>query len=312
MNKNDIKNRRRPARRKKENNFREWVVKTSNITLFAFLEEVYPSLSRNNIKHLLSSHRVSIHGAMVSQFDFILNKGDSVIVFQDPIKRSGSKNKLPIIYEDDELIAIDKPSTLLSVSSDKEKRNTAYRLVMDYVQSKDRHTRIYVVHRIDEDTSGVLLFVKNEKLARELQDNWQSLVKKRGYYAVVEGKMEKSTGTYVDYLKENKLNLMYVTDDKKYGKLCKTSYEVIRESEKYSLLDISIDSGRKNQIRVQLGYRNHHVLGDDKYGEPANPLNRLALHAYELSLLHPQTKKLMKFRSKMPKEFMALFDENKK
>lgn len=273
--------------------------------LLTFLIQKYPSLSRNNVKSLLSNHQVAVDGAPISQFNFMLAKDDIVIVSKRRIAKK-ERRDLPIIFENDELIVINKPSGLLSVASDNEKGRTAYRLVTDYVQQKDRHNRIYVVHRLDEDTSGVLVFAKSVKLRDALQKEWQNLVKKRGYYAIVEGKMEKDSDTFIDYLKENSLNLMYVTKNIKEGKKCVTHYKVIKNTKDYSLLDINIESGRKNQIRVQLGHRNHHVIGDDKYGEPSNPLKRLGLHAYELSFVHPFTNKLLKFVAPMPSEFKGL------
>lgn len=273
--------------------------------LLSFLLSKYPNLSRNNVKSLLSNHQVAVDGAPISQFNFELAKDDIVIVSKRRIAKKQRKD-LPIIFENDELIVINKPSGLLSVASDSEKGRTAYRLITDYVQQKDRHNRIFVVHRLDEDTSGVLVFAKNAKIRDALQKNWSTIVKKRGYFAIVEGKMEKDNDTFIDYLKENSLNLMYVTKNTKDGKKCVTHYKVIKSTKDYSLLDVDIDSGRKNQIRVQLGYRNHYVIGDDKYGEPSNPINRLGLHAYELVFLHPFTNKLMKFSCPMPKEFLSL------
>lgn len=274
--------------------------------LLDFLLVKYPKLSRNAVKSLLSNHHVSVDGAPVSQYNLQLTKEDTVIVSKLRISKKTRAN-LPIIYEDDELIAINKPSGVLSIASDREKARTAYRMVNDYVQQKNKHNRIYVIHRLDEDTSGVLVFAKNPRIKETLQKNWNDIVKKRGYFAVVEGEMEKAEDTYIDYLKENSLNLMYVTNDKKNGKKCITNYKVIKYNKKYSLLDINIETGRKNQIRVQLGHHNHHVIGDDKYGEPSNPLKRLGLHAYELAFIHPISQKMMLFKAPMPEEFKKLF-----
>ena len=289
--------------------FKEYKVK-EEIGLLDFLLKTLTNQSRNNVKSLLKNHMVAVDGAPITQFDFQLSKDDIVIVSKNRInKHSVSKKEVNIIYEDDEFIVIDKPSGLLSVASDKEKGKTAYRLVTDYLQAIDKHNRVYVVHRIDEDTSGVLMFAKNPKIRDILQDKWQEIVKARRYYAVVEGKMKFKEETLINYLKENKNNMMYVTDDKKNGKLCKTSYKVLKENDKYSLLDINIDSGRKNQIRVQLGHLGHFVLGDDKYGEPDNPISRLALHAYELEFVHPINKKTYRFKAKMPTSFLDLFSK---
>ncbi len=304
MNKND---------RKKEfhtgkvnpNSIKEFKVH-EDCELLEFLLSKYPKLSRNAVKSLLSNHQVSVDGAPVSQYNLHLTKEDTVIVSKTRITKKVRAN-LPIIFENDEFIVINKPSGLLSIASDREKGRTAYRMVNDYVQQKDKHNRIYVVHRLDEDTSGVLVFAKNPKTKDVLQKNWNDIVIKRGYYAIVEGQLEKQEDTFIDYLKENSLNLMYVTNDRKTGKRCVTHYKVMDSNKYYSLLDVEIDSGRKNQIRVQLGHRNHHVIGDDKYGEPSNPIKRLGLHAYVLSFTHPISKKLYEFKAPMPKEFKTLF-----
>ena len=182
-------------------------------------------------------------------------------------------------------------------------------MLSDYVQQKDKHNRIFVVHRLDEDTSGVLMVAKNVKIQQALQNNWNDIVKKRGYYAIVEGVMEKKSDTIKSYLRKNSQNLMYSSKKAGDGQLAITHYKVIKSNDKYSLLDVNIDTGRKNQIRVHLGERGHHIIGDDKYGEPANPIKRLGLHAYELDFIHPLTGKLVKFTSPMPKEFQTLFEK---
>lgn len=306
MNKND---------RKKEihngkvnpNSIKEFKVH-EDCELLEFLLSKYPKLSRNAVKSLLSNHQVSVDGAPVSQYNLQLTKEDTVIVSKMRITKK-VRNNLPIIFENDELVVINKPSGLLSIASDREKGRTAYRMVSDYVQQKDKHNRIYVVHRLDEDTSGVLVFAKNPRIKEVLQKEWNDIVRKRGYFAIVEGNMEKDEDTFVDYLKENALNLMYVTNDRKNGKKCVTHYKVIKRNKNYSLLDIDIDSGRKNQIRVQLGHRGHYVVGDDKYGEPSNPLKRLGLHAYNLTFVHPISKKVYEFKAPMPEEFDKLFQK---
>lgn len=276
--------------------------------LLDFLLLTLKGQSRNSVKGLLSHHLISVDGAPISQFDFKLFKDDVVIISNKPIKKK-KQSKLPIIYEDDEIIAIDKPSGLLTIPSDKEKGKTVYRLLTDYVQQKDKHNRIFIVHRLDEDTSGVLIVTKNEKLREAWQNKWNDLVIDRGYYAVVEGVMKEKEGTRKSYLKSNSLNLMYSSSDKVHGQLAITHYKVTKECKEYSLLDVHIDSGRKNQIRVHLGDLGHYVIGDDKYGNPANPLKRLGLHAYSLVLKHPFTEKVMTFKSPIPKEFLKLFSE---
>ena len=304
MNKND-KKRQLPRGKVNPNSIKEFKVH-EEAELLEFLFAKFPKLSRNAVKSILSGHYVAVNGAPVSQFNLKLSKDDIVIVSKQRISKK-NRQDLPIIFENEEFIVINKPSGLLTIPSDNEKGRTAYRMVNDYVQQKDKHSRIFVVHRLDEDTSGVLMFAKNPKIKDILQKNWSDIVLERGYYAIVEGKMEKQQDTLVDYLKENTLNLMYVSDDKKHGKKCVTQYKVLRYKNALSLLDVKIDTGRKNQIRVQLGHIGHHVIGDDKYGEPSDPLRRLGLHAYKLKLVHPVTKKILEFEAPMPKEFEKLF-----
>ncbi|HNX15976.1 MAG TPA: RluA family pseudouridine synthase [Bacilli bacterium] len=307
-------NKNKPAPKKNEvnkdyRNLKQFPIK-KQCELLAFLLESFPSQSRNSIKSLLSSHRVSIDGAPVSQFNFKLFPGDTVIISSSPIRKK-TRSNLPIIYEDSEFIVINKPSGLLSVASDKEKGSTAYRMLSDYVQQKDKHNRIFVIHRLDEDTSGVLMVAKSPTIQKKLQDHWNELVVKRGYYAIVEGKMENPKGTVKSYLKKNTQNMMYSSQKPKDGQLAITNYEVIQESDSYSLLDVNIETGRKNQIRVHMGDLGHFVIGDDKYGNPSNPLKRLGLHAYCLELKHPDTGKVLKFTSPMPKDFSLLFSQKK-
>ncbi len=299
-------NKKRFEHRSKDySGIREYPV-TKECELLEFLLETFKDQSRNSVKSLLSNHRVSVDGAPISQFNFKLFKGDTVIISKTAIHKK-TRGNLPIIYENSEMIVINKPSGLLSIASDKEKGSTAYRMLTDYVQQKDKHNRIFVVHRLDEDTSGVLMVAKNQKLQQALQDNWNDLVKSRGYYAIVDGILENKTGTIKYYLKKNSQNMMYSSKKDKDGQFSVTHYKVIAETDKYSLLDVHIDSGRKNQIRVHLGDIGHHVVGDDKYGHPSNPLKRLGLHAYELELTHPLTGKNLKFVAPVPKEFKILF-----
>lgn len=303
------KNKQRFEHKSKDyKNLREYPVK-KHCELLEFLLETFKDQSRNSVKSLLGSHRVSVDGAPVTQFNFKLFPGDTVIISSTPIRKK-TRSNLPILYEDEEIIVINKPSGLLSIASDKEKGATAYRMLSDYVQQKDKHNRIFVVHRLDEDTSGVLMVAKNPNIQKALQDNWNDIVSKRGYFAIVEGKMPNKTGTIRSYLKKNAQNMMYSSKDKN-GQLSITHYRVIKENDNYSLLDVNIDTGRKNQIRVHLGDLGHHVIGDDKYGEPSNPIKRLGLHAYCLELTHPIKGKKMKFNAPIPEEFSIIFPKEK-
>lgn len=307
------KNAKRPPNPKKglvdPNKIKEYPVYVET-TLLEFLFFKMPTTPRKTVKSLLAHHQVSVGGVPVSQFDYKLYPEDVVIVSRNKIAKRETKD-LPIIYEDQDIIAINKPSGLLSIASDREKGRTAYRLVADYVAAKNRKDRIFVVHRLDEDTSGVLIFAKNYETREALQNHWQEVVSVRAYYAIVEGKMEQNEGVLQDYLDENDLHLVYVTKNKTKGKLSITAYKVIEYKEPYSLLDVHLSSGRKNQIRVQLGHRGHHIIGDDKYGEPANPIKRLGLHAYELKFVNPLNGKEYDLKAPMPESFKPLFFKKK-
>ena len=218
-----------------------------------------------------------------------------------PIKKERIKPKFEILYEDDDLIAINKPSGLLSVESDKD-RNSAYKLVNEYLQSKNKNDRCYIVHRIDKETSGVLIFAKNRKLHSIYRLKWNDYVITREYYALVEGKLKNKSGTIKSYLKENQYNLMYSTQDRK-GELAITNYEVISSNLDYSLVRVLIDTGRKNQIRVHMHEMGNPIVGDEKYGFNKNPLKRLGLHASILEIKNPLDGRIMRFEAKCPKEF---------
>lgn len=221
------------------------------------------------------------------------------------------KKKLDIIYEDKEILVVNKPSGILTVSTPKEKEKTLFHAVSDYVKKSNPKAKVFIVHRLDKDTSGIVMFAKNQTIKYTYQNAWDKLVLKRGYKAVVDGVLEKKTGTIKSYLKETKTLLVYSSNDKKNGKLAITNYKVIKENKRYSMLDIDIKTGRKNQIRVHMKDINHPILGDKKYGNKKSPTSRLMLHAGELAIINPKTKKKMEFISKVPKSFDLLFNEGR-
>lgn len=289
-----------------------FTVTGGEINLLDFLIASLTSESRNNIKAFLSRKQILVNDVPISQFDYKLVSKDVVKV--TPYSNRSVNNvkgvKLKVIYEDDELLVINKPSGLISVASEKESNITAYRLVSDYVSTADKNARIYVVHRLDENTSGVLLFAKNNALKLALQDDWNKLVKKRGYFGVVEGVIEKESDTIKSYLLQTKTNMVYSGHKSKDAKYAETAYKVIKHNDFYTLLDINISTGRKNQIRVHMRDIGHPVVGDNKYGEEEKPLSRLMLHSYELTLTHPLNGKLLSFKANPPSEFAQLVKEN--
>jgi len=288
---------------------KEYDVK-SETTLLPFLYEKYSSISKNAVKSILKNKQVAINGAPISQFDAPLFPEDVVMISKTRIPVKRPQEKFPLIYQDEEIIVINKPAGLLSIPTDKVKTKTAFRLVSDYMQYKDKHSRLYVVHRLDERTSGVLIFAKKQEIKDAFQENWNQNLKDRGYLAIVDGYLDKKEDTLLHYLCDSKTHLMFLTNKgNPQGKLCITKYKVIAEREGYSLLDVHISTGRKNQIRVQLGAIGHNVIGDDKYGNPTDPIKRLGLHAYLLEYEHPITKRQFKFRAPVPKEFTKLFPD---
>lgn len=212
------------------------------------------------------------------------------------------KDRLDIIYEDKEFIAVNKPAHMLTIATENEKINTLYHKVYEYLKKKNKNNKVFIVHRLDKDTSGIVVFAKNQSIKELLQSDWNKLAKTREYLAVVEGYVDPIKGTIKEYLKETKTLLTYATDDKS-GKEAITNYEVLKRSSSFSSLKINIQTGRKNQIRVAMQNINHPIIGDKKYGSTKNPLRRVCLHASKLELIHPINQKLLCFESKIPKEF---------
>ncbi|MDY5983817.1 MAG: RluA family pseudouridine synthase [Anaeroplasma sp.] len=278
--------------------------------------------SRNNVKNLLSHHMVLVNGSPVSQYNLMLAKDDEVKITKKPQLdmprvKNNSKNKkdkpkrvyLDILYEDDDFIAINKPNGLLSVESDKE-RECAFSYVLEYMQENDPKSRPFVLHRIDKETSGVLVFAKNVKIHSMLKLNWNEYIKTREYFAMVEGTLKEKEGRITSYLKENQNNLVYSTQDPS-GLLAVTDYKVKKENGQYSLLSVLIFTGRKNQIRVHMHDIGNPIVGDDKYGCTKNPLKRLGLHASRLEFLHPITKELISIKAPVPNIFYGPFEKER-
>lgn len=305
MNKNDVK-KKLPKKGLIDPNKTKTYLVYHETDLLTFLREKIPGQNQHNIRHMISNHQVAVGGAPTNQWFYKLYPEDEVTVSWTPIKKRERKD-LPIIYEDDDIIAINKPSGLLSVASDREKGKTAYRLVTDWLTQTRKDARVFVVHRLDEDTSGVLIFAKNWEVREALQNAWSEIVTKRGYYAIVEGEDIDEAGTLKDYLWQDETFTVHITKNKTKGKLAITHYKKMAAKGGYALLDVNIDTGRKNQIRAQLGHIGHYVIGDDRYGEPSNPIKRLGLHAYELDFKNPLNGKEYKISAEIPAAFKKLF-----
>lgn len=221
------------------------------------------------------------------------------------------KKKLDIIYEDKNILVVNKPSGILTVSTPKEKEKTLFHEVSYYVKKSNPKAKIFIIHRLDKDTSGIVMFAKSQNIKYDYQNKWDDLVIKRNYVAVVNGSLEKKKDTIKSYLKETKTLLVYSTEDKKNGKLAITDYEVLKENKRFSMLNVEIRTGRKNQIRVHMKDIGHSILGDTKYDGKKSPLNRLLLHANLLTIKNPKTNKIMEFKSDVPKLWNLLFEEEK-
>lgn len=213
------------------------------------------------------------------------------------------KEKLDIIYQDKSIIVINKPANLLTIASEKEKFNTLYNEVYTYEKQKHKSNKIFIVHRLDKNTSGIVVFAKSEKIKNILQDNWDDHAKTRSYIAIVEGILDDKENTIKSWLKETKTYLTYSSNKPNDGKLAITKYKVKSTKNNTSTLLVNLLTGRKNQIRVHLNDIGHPVLGDKKYGSKLNPLKRLGLHAYQLELMHPITKEILHLEAKLPDEF---------
>ena len=268
------------------------IIVKENIQLYDFLRLNLNNLSKNSIKNLLHNNYVYVNDKCVTKYDYILNTSDVV-----DIKDS---NNLNIIYEDKDIIVVNKPYNLLTISTEKEKNKTLYNIVSNYVKQKNKNNKIFIIHRLDKDTSGIVMFAKNEKIKELYQKNWNDIVKNRCYFAIVNGIMKEKEKIIKSYLIEDKNKIVHSTGSKN-GKIAITSYKVIKEKDNMSLLDINILTGRKNQIRVHMKENNTPILGDTKYG--INKDKRMYLHAYKLELINPKTKKLMSFETNIPEEF---------
>lgn len=275
--------------------------------LMNFLLEKLPGKGRNNIKSLLTHRQVTVENKVVTQYNHPLQPGQEVIINWSLVRDEAQIKGLKLIYEDAELIVIDKPAGLLSIASDKEKVYTAYHQLTDYVRQKSPDNRIFIVHRLDRDTSGVMLFAKNEEVKHSLQDAWKELVVDRAYVAVVEGRVNQAEGTIKSWLLETKTKMMYSSSKPGDGLEAITHFKVLQAASQYSLLEIRLETGRKNQIRVHMKDIGHSIVGDKKYGSTINPVGRLGLHAHLLAFHHPITGEIMRFETEVPKNFTRLF-----
>ncbi|MDR3246673.1 MAG: RluA family pseudouridine synthase [Prevotellaceae bacterium] len=269
--------------------------------LFDFILAKMGGMSKTKVKSLLSHRQVSVNDKTETKYDFPLKENDKVVIGFSKQNTDFHHAKLRIIYEDDYLIAVNKSEGLLAVATDREEETTAFHIVKDYLRKKNPESRLYIVHRIDRETSGVLLFAKTKDIQLALHENWHNDVHKRIYYALVEGVVGKDKDSIVSWLTENsKSKKVHSASHDNGGQKAITHYQVIERYDKFSLLKIELETGRKNQIRVHMQSIGHPVVGDKKYGAQTSLTGRLGLHAAVLVIRHPATKQIVKFESELP------------
>jgi 23S rRNA pseudouridine1911/1915/1917 synthase len=296
-----------------------FIVREKHTTLFEYLEKELHGIKRTTLKNYLRHQAVFVNGTPISRHDHPLKSGDKVTVERDKQKAEANRYRshLEIIHEDDALLVIEKPPGLLTISTEKVKTNTAFYQAHEYLKMyqalqhpKNRKPRelpskmLFIVHRLDRDASGLLVLAKTPDAKYFLQENWAEFEKK--YYAVVEGTLAKPSGEISSYLKENKiLRVISSKEELPDSKHAVSQYKVLKVAGPRSLVEVTLKTGRKHQIRVHLASIGHPILGDKDYGN-ASLSKRLALHAYHLSIVHPVTKKRMTFQSKLPQEIERL------
>lgn len=275
--------------------------------LLAFLLTALSGKGRNTVKSMLARGQIAVDGQAVTAYNYPLQPGHVVSVQTGFVPKDIPLAGLKILHEDDDVIVVYKEAGLLSVAADDGDELTAYRQLMAHVRNRDASQRIFVVHRLDRDTSGVMMFAKSEAIQQALQTTWQDTVRERTYVALVEGQVKKPEGTISSWLKENKAMKMYSSPYPNDGQHAVTHYKVLQSNREFSLLEVQLETGRKNQIRVHMQDIGHPVVGDRKYGSRSRALGRLGLHARVLAFVHPATGKLMRFESDIPKPFLAPF-----
>ncbi len=274
--------------------------------LLEFISTALSDAKRSDIKKWLKFGHFAIDGGVTTAFDAPVSQGSvAELNLTRPFVVSRHP-RLKIVYEDDGIIVVDKGYGLLSVGTDSSKKSnveTAYSILRDYVKSVHPSNKIFIVHRLDRDTSGLMVFAKNIEAKEALQHNWNNMVLERKYVALLDGELEKGGGEIRSHLAETSQHEVYSTEDPEEGKLAVTRYKVRRRGKGHTLAEFSLDTGRKNQIRVHARDLGCPITGDKRYGNGSGPLHRLALHAETLRFAHPITRQDMNFTSPIPSQF---------
>jgi RluA family pseudouridine synthase len=278
----------------------------SETQLLDYLQAMFPDSSRTTLRQMLQADRVRVNGKLEKYARRGLTTGDTV----DIAPRAQPQlipPEVAVLFEDDDIIVIFKEVGLLTVATPGEQQRTAQAFLNDYLSAKKIRERIHVVHRLDRDTSGVLVFARNFEAREALKEQFAAHHIDRVYIAVIEGAMPKATGTIRSYLREDRdFTVRSVRDESQGGKLAITHYHTQAKGERYSRLQVTLETGRKNQIRAHLSESGHPVVGDKRYGAQTDPLRRLGLHAAVLGFRHPLTGKALRFEAPLPDSFRSL------
>ncbi|AQG78962.1 RluA family pseudouridine synthase [Spirosoma montaniterrae] len=277
--------------------------------LMAFLLANLPGKNRNNIKSLLKNKQILVDGNVYTQYNHPLQPGQAVTVTAERTAQSAQYRGLTLLHEDHNLLIINKHAGLLSMATDKGNERTAYSILSDYVKKQNPKNKIFIVHRLDRETSGVMVFARSEEVQRLMQESWNATTKQRTYLALVEGVPEPPAGTITSYLRESKALIVYSSQNPEGGQLAVTNYSVQKAANGYALLKLELETGRKNQIRVHMQDLGHPIAGDAKYGATTDPIGRLGLHAEVLAFDHPVTGQAMRFDAPTPKAFQSILKQ---
>jgi len=275
--------------------------------LMSFLIQALPKKNRNNIKTMLKERQVEVNGTAVTQFNHPLQAGQKIIIRHSRGSDEKSLRGITILHEDAELIAIDKHAGILSVPSKSSKHQNAQGILQRHVRLQGKRTGVFPLQRLERESSGVMLFACNENLQKQFLRKWDKLVQQRSYLVVVEGTVEAEKGEIRSYINESGGFKVSSSQNSEKGELAETSYKVLKRSALFSMLEVHVKGGKKDQIRVHMVELGHPVIGDLKYGSQTNPSDRLGLHAWKLTVQHPVTEDLISIEAPVPRKLSRLF-----
>lgn len=282
---------------------------TEDDELLSFIMKRVDGMNRTKAKKILANDTILVDGRPVSQYNFPLKPGMELVISKTEVSQRFKNRLIKIVYEDDYIIVIEKAEGLLS-NSLTPTDESAQSLLNQYLENSHQKCHAHIVHRLDRDTSGLMLFAKDKKVALGMEEDWHEKVYDRRYIALVGGEMTETEGTIKSYLIDDSRFITHSSRTNNGGKLAVTHFRTLQKSKDFSLVELKLETGRKNQIRVHLQDLGHPVVGDRKYGDGSDPIGRLGLHAYKLCFYHPVTGKDLKFETEIPPLFRKLTNDN--